>query len=122
MKKLEKKLILGSAAALMAMGSVSTVLAEDVVTTANTIDTTKTGSITLVKLQSEDGKSKDGTGLRQDLTDVGGKGIAGVKFNYIKVGELAQIDTALTAGMTQAGVYYTLTPDFKAVYRASTVA
>lgn len=118
MKKLEKKLILGSAAALMAMGSVSTVLAEDVVTTANTIDTTKTGSITLVKLQSEDGKSKDGTGLRQDLTDVGGKGIAGVKFNYIKVGELAQIDTALTAGMTQAGVYYTLTPDFKAQLKA----
>lgn len=118
MKKLEKKLILGSAAALMALGGVSTALAEDVVTTANTIDTTKTGSITLVKLQSSDGKAKDGTGLQQDLAGVGDKGIAGVKFNYVKVGELAQLDTALTAGVTQAGVYYTLTPDFKAQVRA----
>ena len=109
MKKLEKKLILSSIVALTAMGSAATVLAEDVAKTTNTIDPAAKGSITLYKLQSEDGKAKDGTGLKQELSGVGDKGIPGVRFNYVKVGELKQVDTS----GTQSGLYYTLTADFK---------
>lgn len=109
MKKLEKKLILSSIVALTAMGSAATVLAEDVVKTANTVDPAAKGSITLYKLQSQDGLAKEGTGLEQNLDSVGNKGIPGVRFNYVKVGELAQVDTA----GTQSGFYYTLTSDFK---------
>lgn len=110
MKNLERKLVLGSAAALMAVGGIAPAFAEEVVTTGNTIDTTKKGSITLYKLQSTNGASKDGTGLEQAHDE---KGIAGVKFNIVKVGELAQIDTNEDATETQAGVYYTLTDAFK---------
>ena len=109
-KNLERKLVLGSAAALMAVGGIAPAFAEGVVTTGNTIDTTKKGSITLYKLQSTNGASKDGTGLEQAHDE---KGIAGVKFNIVKVGELAQIDTNEDATETQAGVYYTLTDAFK---------
>ena len=111
MKKLEKKLILGSAVALMAMGGAAPAFAEDVVTTDNTIDTTKTGSITLYKLKSEDAKVKEGTALEQSLDGVGNEGVEGVKFNYIKVGDLAQVDLENEG---TSGVYYTLTSDFVA--------
>lgn len=111
MKELKKKIILGSAASLMALsGTVSAFAEGDVVTTDNTIDENKTGSITLYKLKSEDGAVKDGTALEQDHTE---KGIEGVKFNYVKVGELAQIDIDDADDGVQAGVYYTLTSDFK---------
>ena len=113
MKKIEKKIILGSAAALLAIGGAVPAFAEDVVTTDNTIDTTKTGSITLYKLKSEDGKTKEGTALEQDLAGVGQEGIEGVKFNYVKVGELKQIDTSSARDGVKAGVYYTLTDAFK---------
>lgn len=111
MKELKRKIILGSAAGLMALsGTVSAFAEGDVVTTDNTIDENKTGSITLYKLKSEDGAVKDGTALEQDHDE---KGIEGVKFNYVKVGELAQIDTDSATDGVQAGVYYTLTDAFK---------
>lgn len=115
MENVKNKFILGSAAILMAGMQVAPAFAQDVVTTGNTIDTTKTGSITLYKLHSVDGKSVDGTGLEQAVTE---QGIAGVKFNIVKVGDLAQIDTTEASGV-QAGVYYTLSDDFKAQLAAS---
>lgn len=124
MKKLEKKFILGSAAALMAMGTAAPVFAEgDVVTTDNTIDVNKTGSITLYKLKSEDATVKDGTALEQDLTGVGQEGIAGVKFNYVKVGDLAQVDLNVNddGKDAQSGVYYTLTDEFVAMLKECNV-
>lgn len=115
MKNLERKLVLGSAAALMAVGGIAPAFAEDVTVTGNTIDTTKKGSITLYKLQSTNGASKEGTALEQAHDE---KGIAGVKFNLVKVGELAQIDTDDADNGIQAGVYYTLTDAFKAKLKA----
>lgn len=110
MKELKRKIILGSAAGLMALSGTVSALAEgDVVTTDNTINDQKTGSITLYKLKSENGQVKDGTALEQEHTE---EGIQGVKFNYVKVGELAQIDTDEADEGVQAGVYYTLTSDF----------
>ena len=117
MKDLKKKVILGSAAGLMALSGTATAFAEGETTTDNTIDTSKTGSITLYKLQSENGAVKDGTALEQDLEGVGQEGIEGVKFNYIKVGEIAQIDTSDATNGVQAGVYYTLTDAFKAAMK-----
>lgn len=118
MKETKRKIILGSAAALMAVGGISPAFAEGVVTASgNTIDPTKKGSITLYKLQSTDGASKDSTALEQEVTE---KGIEGVKFNIVKVGELVQVD--INEGEVdqnaESGVYYTLTDEFKAKLKA----
>lgn len=85
-------------------------------TTSSTLDETKTGSITLFKLVSEDGKHNTGTGLETDLNgaQVGQTPLQGVGFNYLKVGDLEQVtgNNSTTSDNTMTGVYYVLDQGF----------
>lgn len=86
-------------------------------TTTSTLDESQTGSITLYKLVSEDGKHNTGTGLETDLdaAQVGKQPLAGVGFDYLKIGELEQVTgTQAGADNTLTGVYYVLDEGFVA--------
>ena len=79
---------LASLAMVFASGAVQ-VNAEPSTTSENTIDTTKTGSITLYKLKSNNGGSVESTAQEMTVTE---DGIPGVVFSYLKVGDIAQVD------------------------------
>lgn len=94
---------LASLAMVFASGAAQ-VNAEPSTTSENTIDTTKTGSITLYKLKSADGGSVESTAQEMTVTE---EGIPGVVFSYLKVGDIAQVD-ASTNGQVKSGLYYTI--------------
>lgn len=100
---------LASLAMVFASGAAQ-VNAEPSTTSENTIDTAKTGSITLYKLKSSDGQSVDSTAQEMAVTE---EGIPGVVFTYLKVGDIAQVDATVN-GEVKSGVYYTMTADMSA--------
>lgn len=99
---------LASLAMVFASGAAQ-VNAEPSTTSENTIDTTKTGSITLYKLKSKNGAAVDSTAQEMTVTE---DGIPGVVFSYLKVGDIAQVD-ATVDGEVKSGVYYTISDDMK---------
>ena len=106
-----KKIWTALASLAMAFASgAAQVNAEPSTTSENTIDTAKTGSITLYKLKSSDGQSVDSTAQEMAVTE---EGIPGVVFTYLKVGDIAQVDATVN-GEVKSGVYYTMTADMSA--------
>lgn len=99
---------LASLAMVFASGAVQ-VNAEPSTTSENTIDTTKTGSITLYKLKSNNGGSVESTAQEMTVTE---DGIPGVVFSYLKVGDIAQVDATVN-GVVKSGLYYTISDDMK---------
>ena len=100
---------LASLAMVFASGAAQ-VNAEPSTTSENTIDTAKTGSITLYKLKSSNGQSVDSTAQEMKVDE---EGIPGVVFTYLKVGDIAQVDATVN-GVVKSGVYYTMTADMSA--------
>lgn len=85
------------------------------ISTQSTIDTSKTGSIKIHKLISEDAKHTTGLAVdNQNLESVGQKPLAGVEFSYVKIGDLNQVTSKVDG---ETGLYYTLTSDFTGVIK-----
>lgn len=104
MKKRNFKLL--GLTALMSVGLMSGSIN---VHAAYDIEEGRTGSITLYKLVSEDGKYQSGNFYEQDTSNIATVGVEGVGFKYLKIGELVQVPAS---DANSTGLYYTLDSGF----------
>ena len=97
---MKKKKLLGTliATALVLSMSVMSVFADgEVTTTPATVDTSKTGSITIVKIKENDGKYEKAYGVEDDeLTNVG---MQGIEFKALKIADMVNVSGDDTVGM-----------------------
>lgn len=112
-----KKLTVLAASALFAAASTMSVFAATPATTSSVIDYTKTGSMTLYKVEENNGNIVDGTNLDSQLDDY--TGISGVEFSYIKI---ADVDQVTDSTDTSATYYGNLSSDFTNLLKKYNIA
>ena len=97
---MKKKKLLGTLIATvlaLSMSAMSVFADGEITTTPATVDTTKTGSITIVKIKENDGKYEKAYGVEdEELTNVG---MQGIEFKALKIADMVNVSGDNTVGM-----------------------